>query len=446
MAVLGPRAGTAALLILVLFAGLPFVRPAQAERVLGITWDRTYVHGLAGPYSSHQTSDGGFIMSGESSGAWVMKTNAAGMPEWQRRFIPSGYIDADGVIIPTNDGGYILVGSALPACCRGGHSAWLLKLDHRGGVEWSRFYGAPYDALFTVHQTSDGGYVAMGNTQSIESGHVFNAWILKLDSLGGIVWQKAFPGQDGYWVEQTSDGGYIMSGTVLADGKGAGWVVKLDSSVNTVWQKAFEVAPHSPAYQVHQTSDEGYIVLGQIDGRGGAWIFRLDSEGNILWQKSYSGVGSAYPSSIEEMSDHGFIVSGRFNPASLSPQAGLWGPWLLRLDADGNMVWWKMYGLGNSGLQEVHETMDGGLIAVGNEATDCCGHLVWAMKLDSDGNVHGCPVGVPSNATLTDTSSITTIPSATSVNTSFTATPTDVTVTRFMIVPQDQCKPKIDTV
>src|SRR5207249_6529419 len=87
MAVLGPRAGTAALLILVLFAGLPFVRPAQAERVLGITWDRTYVHGLAGPYSSHQTSDGGFIMSGESSGAWVMKTNAAGMPEWQRRFI-----------------------------------------------------------------------------------------------------------------------------------------------------------------------------------------------------------------------------------------------------------------------------------------------------------------------------------------------------------------------
>jgi len=446
MAVLGPRAGTAALLILVLFAGLPFVRPAQAERVLGITWDRTYVHGLAGPYSSHQTSDGGFIMSGESSGAWVMKTNAAGMPEWQRRFIPSGYIDADGVIIPTNDGGYILVGSALPACCRGGHSAWLLKLDHRGGVEWSRLYGAPYDALFTVHQTSDGGYVAMGNTQSIESGHVFNAWILKLDSLGGIVWQKAFPGQDGYWVEQTSDGGYIMSGTVLADGKGAGWVVKLDSSGNTVWQKAFEVAPHSPAYQVHQTSDEGYIVLGQIDGRGGAWIFRLDSEGNILWQKSYSGVGSAYPSSIEEMSDHGFIVSGRFNPASLSPQAGLWGPWLLRLDADGNMVWWKMYGLGNSGLQEVHETMDGGLIAVGNEATDCCGHLVWAMKLDSDGNVRGCDVGFASNATLTDTSATVTTPSATSVDTPFTPSPTDVTVTRLMIMPQDQCRPKIDTV
>ena len=407
MAVLGPRAGTAALLILVLFAGLPFVRPAQAERVLGITWDRTYVHGLAGPYSSHQTSDGGFIMSGESSGAWVMKTNAAGMPEWQRRFIPSGYIDADGVIIPTNDGGYILVGSALPACCRGGHSAWLLKLDHRGGVEWSRFYGAPYDALFTVHQTSDGGYVAMGNTQSIEPGHVFNAWILKLDSLGGIVWQKAF-----------------------------------------------EVSWHSPAYQVHQTLDGGYVVLAQIDNRVGqilfasseAWILRLDSEGRLLWQKSFGAEGFAYPSSISQISDGGFVLAGRSNPASLNPLIGIWGPWLLKLDSSGNLVWQKMYGLGNSGLQEVHETMDGGLIAVGNEATDCCGHLVWAMKLDSDGNVRGCDVGFASNATLTDTSAIVASPSATSVDTPFTPSPTDVTVTRFMIMPQDQCRPKIDTV
>src|SRR5439155_690012 len=252
MAVLGARVATAALLILVLFAGLPFVRPAQAERVLGLTWDRTYARGLAGPYSTHQTSDGGFIISGESSGAWVMKTNAAGMPEWQRRFIPSGYIDADGVIIPTNDGGYILVGSALPACCRGGHSAWLLKLDHRGGVEWSRFYGAPYDALFTVHQTFDGGYV------------------------------------------------------VLA---------QIDNHV-------------------------GQILFASSE----AWILRLDSEGRLLWQKSFGAEGFAYPSSISQISDGGFVLAGRSNPASLNPLIGIWGPWLLKLDSSGNLVWQKMYG------------------------------------------------------------------------------------------------------
>jgi len=440
MAVLGPRAGTAALLILVLFAGLPFVRPAQAERVLGLTWDRTYLQiDPAGGSSVEQTSDGGFIMTALSRGQWVMKANAAGIPQWQREYSAGG----SGVVTQTGDGGFVLASGDQ-----------LLKLSNRGGVEWSRLYGAPYDALFTVHQTSDGGYVAMGNTQSIESGHVFNAWILKLDSLGGIVWQKAFPGQDGYWVEQTSDGGYIMSGTVLADGVGAAWVAKLDAYGSISWQKAFEVSWHSPAYQVHQTLDGGYVVLAQIDNRVGqilfasseAWILRLDSEGRLLWQKSFGAEGFAYPSSISQISDGGFVLAGRSNPASLNPLIGIWGPWLLKLDSSGNLVWQKMYGLGNSGLQEVHETMDGGLIAVGNEATDCCGHLVWAMKLDSDGNVHGCDVGFASNATLTDTSATVTTPSATSVDTPFTPSPTDVTVTRFMIMPQDQCRPKIDTV
>src|SRR5439155_27124484 len=91
MAVLGPRAGTAALLILVLFAGLPFVRPAQAERVLGLTWDRTYLQiDPAGGSSVEQTSEGGFIMTALSRGQWGMKGNAAGIPQWQGEYSDGG--------------------------------------------------------------------------------------------------------------------------------------------------------------------------------------------------------------------------------------------------------------------------------------------------------------------------------------------------------------------
>src|SRR5438067_9293290 len=145
MAVLGPRAGTAALLILVLLAGLPFVRPAQAERVVGITWDRTYVSGAGGGYSIVQTSDGGFIMSGP--GGWVVRTNAAGMLHWGTRILPTGYVP-NARATPTIDGGYVLAVSALPACCLiTGLSAWVVKLDHTGGVEWNRIYGGPGDIL-----------------------------------------------------------------------------------------------------------------------------------------------------------------------------------------------------------------------------------------------------------------------------------------------------------
>ena len=125
MAVLGPRAGTAALLILVLFAGLPFVRPAQAERVLGLTWDRTYLSVVPGTSSVEQTKDGGFIMSALSRGLWVMKSNAAGLPEWQRE-----YTDSSGIVTQTSDGGYIVVGGDQ-----------LLRLNNRGDVEWSKSYG-----------------------------------------------------------------------------------------------------------------------------------------------------------------------------------------------------------------------------------------------------------------------------------------------------------------
>src|SRR2546430_15217313 len=104
MAVLGPRAATAALLILVLFAGSPFVRPAQAERVLGLTWDRTYLQiDPAGGSSVEQTSDGGFIMTALSRGQWGMKANAACIPLWQREYSAGGR----GVVAETGVCGYV---------------------------------------------------------------------------------------------------------------------------------------------------------------------------------------------------------------------------------------------------------------------------------------------------------------------------------------------------
>ncbi|SRR6266705_365453 len=453
MAFLGPRVAPAGLLILVVLAGLPFIRPAEAERVLGLSWDRTYVSGLAGPYSIHQTSDGGFVMSGPSFGAWVMKANAAGMPEWQRRFIPSGYNDASGSATPTSDGGYILAGSALAPCCFRGYSAWLLKLDHRGGVEWSRIYDA--QEIVSAQQTRDGGYIALGSAS--EAGGLTDAWLAKLDSLGNPVWQYLYRGQgfvEPRSVEETADGGFVVAAGFPLNFVQWAWVFKTDSLGNTVWQKAFGVSRDNHAYWVTQTFDGGYAVVGDITEWSStlhgpqsavALVLRLDANGDILWQKSYGAAGFAYASSIEQMSDGGFVISGSFSPLSLNPPVGLWGPWLLRLDSGGNLVWQRMYSFGNSVLSEVHETMDGGLIAVGSQATHCCGNVGWAMKLDSDGNIHGCNVEFQSDATLTDTSANVIITSATAVNTSFTATPTDVTVTRFMTMPQDQCKPKDKT-
>ena len=436
MAVLGPRAGTAALLILVLFAGLPFVRPAQAERVLGITWDRTYLSVVPGTSSVEQTKDGGFIMSALSRGLWVMKSNAAGLPEWQRE-----YTDSSGIVTQTSDGGYIVVGGDQ-----------LLRLNNRGDVEWSKSYGgSKVDNFVSGRQISDGGYIAVG------SWNLTQTWLVKLSPTGDVEWQRSYgsPLFGGRTVEEASDGGFILVG-----GTGIAWALKVDREGNTVWQKTYTVPVEGViddhAYWVSQISDGGYVVAGDViewGNRDGvfhvpifshAWLLRLDSRGDIVWQKLFGGGGFTQHVYVSEMSDGGFIVSGRFSQAYHDGVlVGLSGPFLLRLDAYGDMVWQKIYGGQNDFLIQAHQTRDGGIIAVGSMvggSPNCCDNLAWALKVDSNGSIRGCAVGVQSNATLTDASATVTSTTIASTNTNATGTSTDVAVTTPSILTvQNQC-------
>ena len=109
-----------------------------------------------------------------------------------------------------------------------------MKLDSSGNVTWQKTYGGSgEDYANSIQQTSDGGYIVAGQTYSFRASG-FDAWVLKLDSSGNITWQKTSGGSS--WdtansVKQTSDGGYIVAG--FTDSFGSVWydiwVLKLDS-------------------------------------------------------------------------------------------------------------------------------------------------------------------------------------------------------------------------
>jgi len=115
------------------------------------------------------------------------------------------------------------------------------------------------------------------------------------------------------------------------------WLLKLNSDGTIAWQKTYGGNKHDYAFSVQHTADGGYVVAGWTKsfgaGKGDAWILKLNADGTLVWQKTYGGIDFDSASSIQQTSDGGYIVAGQTN----SFGAAATDTWMLRLDADGEI-------------------------------------------------------------------------------------------------------------
>ena len=207
---------------------------------------------------------------------------------------------------------------------------WVVKLDASGNLVWQRCLGgSAEDVARSIQQTKDGGYIVAGYTRS-KDGDVRSRnhgggdwWVVKLDPSGNIVWERCLGGSrdDLAWsIQQTSDGGYVIAGnTQSSDGDvrskyhgGADWwVVKLDGSGNIVWEWCLGGSLFDFAYSIQEHPYGGYTVAGYTESKDGDvkglhggsdfWVVRLDSSGKMLWQSCLGG------SSLDEA--HGIVTT-----------------------------------------------------------------------------------------------------------------------------------------
>jgi len=257
----------------------------------------------------------------------------------------------------------------------------LLPLGMKAQVppqQWSRHYGgADVDIPYSIKFTTDGGTIVAGYTDS-KGGDVspqpnreyWDLWVLKLDQCGNIQWERSFGGT-GYEsardILQTSDGGYLVLGeTNSTDGgviNGYGgtkdiWLLKLSASGNLEWQKRYGGTGLDIGNHIAATTDGGFLIAASSSSNDGdirgnhstgtytdGVLMKVNAGGVLQWSKCYGGSKNEELFDIEVINGTTF-VAGFTNSVDgdIPPNQKNYDVWLLAIDAGGNKVLSKIYG------------------------------------------------------------------------------------------------------
>lgn len=333
-------------------------------------------------------------------------------------------------VLQTTDGGYLLAGTSdsiangnKTEAGSGKVDFWIVKISANGAKEWDKtFGGTGWDRLTDAQQTSDGGYILGGSSNSNAGGDksesntkYFDYWIIKLDAKGTKQWDKTFGLAGSEFlktVRQTPDGGYILAGTAYSNLEvdygeenqyfmdWTSWLVKLDASGAMQWDRMDEKRSNSALTNLELTLDGGYVI-GLAEGTGDQihwqyFILTLTATGEVKRGNGY-GEENAYNrlQVVQQTRDGGYILAGW----SSTDDAYGTKAYLVKADKDGNKQWTRT--IGNieafaDNITSVSQSLDGGYLicghSAGNKGLDKSensrgGQDFWIVKLQADGNI-----------------------------------------------------------
>jgi hypothetical protein len=342
-------------------------------------WSQTYGgEGSEKAYSLVESSDGGYALAGctypsdaEESDVWLVTTDANGNMVWNRTY-GEGSVRA---LVQTSDGGYALAGRANKGDWDIYRDFLLVKTDNHGNMEWNRTYGGKdLDHAYSLVQTSDGGFALVGDTSPNLLGSPRDIWLVKTDAYGVMEWNRTYGGasyESAYSLVEASDGGFALAGCTSSFGAGHEdvWLVKTDGYGNVEWNRTYGEEKYDCAYSLVENSEGGYTIAGYTNYVGAGqdfWLLKTDANGNMVWNRTY-GEGSVR--ALVQTSDGGYALAGDAR--------------LVKTDVYGNMMWNQTY---EGEAYALVQTSDGGYALAGQKNGD-----FWLAKANEHGVIPEFP-------------------------------------------------------
>ncbi len=180
----------------------------------------------------------------EYSNTWLLEVDTAGNLVRQWFDLNDSTYAAEG-LLQTQDGGFVYGAQKkfLQSVNDVYKTATIVKLNSSFGKEWIFSDGSYNDVtgIYDIEELSDGSFIGCGNKPFYESDQsILSGWIVKLNSNGGIVWNKTYRGiHESQTLNYLTDIDLLPDGSLIAVGQcqypghtppQVGWFLKLDSN------------------------------------------------------------------------------------------------------------------------------------------------------------------------------------------------------------------------
>jgi len=301
----------------------------------------------------------------------AMATAALGMEppgvEWERTYFPddvSRFLD----ICETFDDGYAV------ACLKLQEYGYppdtsILKFNEYGDLLWAASLDCYHQVMNTVIELPDSNLIAAGSVK-LTSSSTNDLAICCFSSDGQDIWWKNYDlngsSENANSVVLLPDGGFAICGEISpAEGMNQAWILRTDSQGDTLWTREWGEEFQDRAKQILYI-DGGLTVLmhgtREVSSNFGPYVVRYDLDGNMLWETAveFPGSGPApYAQAMCEASNDGLLIMDNYTPL------------IIHSDYYGNTQWYfSPPGLGQDYGWSIDTTMDGGIIFGGENRSD----------------------------------------------------------------------------